>query len=106
MCGSKNKCIGHLIELIVESLVFITIEYILLCCRQAFSTNIVSAYLTGISAYIIYKYSNHLHSVMPKTLLFNVLSAAVLVLCLVSILLFVFFFGYLEISPVLKEVIL
>lgn len=96
----KNKVLTVL-DVIFDSITFISIQYILLCCMYAFRTSIVYVFFIALNTSLIVKYWSSLQNQIPNKILF----AIVFILNFVVLGLFTLIFGYLEISPILKEII-
>ena len=99
--NEKAKNIIKTLDIFLDSISFVSIQYILLCCMYAFRTNIVYVFFFALNISIISKHWTNLKNAIPNKMIF------VFVFALNFIVLagFMLLFGYLEISPMLKEVL-
>lgn len=88
------------LDIFFDSLTFVSIQYLLLCCSYSFRESIVYVFFFALDVSVICKFWINLKSVISnKILLFTVFILNFIVLAA-----FMLMFGYLEISPVLKEI--
>ena len=101
MKGTQGHKSLKVLDICFDSLTFISIQYILLCCMYSFRACIVYVYFFALNISVISKHWKNL-----KTALSNkILLIAVFVLNFIVLAAFMAMFGYLEISPVFKEVL-
>lgn len=93
-----RKTMWKVLDVLFDSLSFISIQYILLCCMHAFREKIVYVFFFALNTSIIVKYWSGLKRLIPNKILFVVIFA----LNYLILGIFTFAFGFLEISPVLR----
>ncbi len=89
------------LDICFDSLTFISIQYILLCCMYSFRACIVYVFFFALNISVISKHWKSLKTAISNKMLL----IAVFVSNLIVLTAFMLTFGYLEISPVLKEVL-
>lgn len=99
--GEKSKIALKALDIFFNSLTFISIQYILLCCMYSFRASIVYVFFFALNTSVICKHWMNLKNAISKKILF----ITVFVLNFIVLAAFMLMFGYLEISPVLKEVL-
>lgn len=99
--GGTRKTLFTALSILFDSLTFIAIQYILLCCMYSFRAHIVYAFFVALNTSVICKHWEILKSAISNKVLF----VTVFVLNFVFLAAFMLMFGYLEISPILKKII-
>lgn len=99
--NEKAKKVLKALDVLLDSITFISIQYILLCCMYAFRANIVYVFFFALNISIISKHWTNLKDAIPNKMLFIIVFAFNFIVLAVFMLLF----GYLEILPMLKEVL-
>jgi len=89
------------LDIFFDSLTFISIQYLLLCCMYSFRASVVYVFFIALNASVVCKHWTNLKNAIPNKVLF----AVVFVMNFVVLAAFILMFGYLEISPILKEVL-
>lgn len=97
----KAKNALKALDIFFDSLTFISIQYILLCCMYSFRASIVYVFFFALNISVICKHWTNLKNTISNKILF----ITVFVLNFIVLAAFMLLFGYLEISPVLKEVL-
>lgn len=97
----KTKNALKVLDIFFDSLTFISIQYILLCCMYSFRASIVYVFFFALNTSVICKHWTNLKNAISNKILF----IAVFALNFIVLAAFMLMFGYLEISPVLKEVL-
>ena len=88
------------LDILFDSLTFISIQYLLLCCMYSFRSSIAYVFFFALNISVISKHWVNLKNALPNKIIF----ISVFVLNFVVLGAFMLIFGYLEISPVLKGV--
>lgn len=90
----------RVLDILFDSLTFISIQYLLLCCMYSFRSSIAYVFFFALNISVISKHWMNLKNALPNKIIF----ISVFVLNFVVLGAFMLIFGYLEISPVLKGV--
>ena len=98
--GSTNKTAFKVLSIFFDSLTFIAIQYILLCCMYSFRAHIVYAFFIALNVSVICKHWTNLKSAISSKVLF----VMVFMLNFAFLAGFMLIFGHLEISPIFKAV--
>ena len=88
------------LDILFDSLTFISTQYLLLCCMYSFRSSIAYVFFFALNISVISKHWVYLKNALPNKIIF----ISVFVLNFVMLGAFMLIFGYLEISPVLKGV--
>lgn len=97
----KGKSALRVLDIFFDSLTFISIQYLLLCCMYSFRASIIYVFFIALNTSVICKHWTNLKNAISNKILF----AVVFVMNFIVLAAFMLVFGYLEISPVLKEVL-
>ncbi len=97
----KGRTSLKVLDIFFDSLSFISIQYILLCCIYAFRANIVYVFFIALNASVVCKHWINLKNAISDKVWF----AVVFIINFIVLVAFILMFGYLEISPILKEVL-
>ena len=94
------QIIGNkIMHIFLVSLAFISIRYIIISCKFAFQEDLIFIFLFALDIYIIGNYWVYLTKHIPN----KYARAAVLSIALIILAAFVYFYGYLEISPAIRK---
>lgn len=89
----------RLLDVLFDSLTFISIQYLLLCCMYSFRASVAYVFFFALNISVISKHWANLKNALPNKIIF----ISVFVLNFIVLGAFVIIFGYMEISPVLKK---
>ncbi len=98
--GTKGKRILKTLDILFDSLTFVSIEYLLLCCMYSFRGSLAYVFFFALNVSVIFKHWTALKNAIPIKVIF----ISVFILNFIALGAFMLIFGYMEISPVLKEV--
>ena len=97
--GQKRSKMLRLLDVLFDSLTFVSIQYLLLCCMYSFRASIAYIFFFALNISVISKHWANLKNALPDKIIF----ISVFVLNFIVLGSFMLIFGYLEISPVLKK---
>jgi len=89
------------LDILFDSLTFISIQYLLLCCMYSFRSSIAYVLFFALNISVISKHWANLKNALHNKIIFF----SVFVLNFIVLGAFILMVGYVEISPVLKRVL-
>ena len=98
MKDRRESKIRKILDVVLCSVVLVTIEYILLCCSVSLKENVVSAYISGIGVFISANYYIRLKSLFSHRIWSVFFAVTALILLYVLVILIVYYIGYLDVS--------
>ena len=87
------------LDILFDSLTFISNQYLLLCCMYSFRARVAYAFYFALNVSVISKHWANLKNALPNKIIF----ISVFILNFIVLGAFVIIFGYMEIAPVLKK---
>jgi len=98
--SSSQKAIDKVVNILLSSITFIFLHYLLACWMISFNANVLSIFLTVINAVVIGEFWGYTSQITNS----KIVSTIILIISIVIVVIVLLIFGYFPISTTLQEV--
>ena len=88
-----------ILDVVLESLYYLTVHFVLMSCQFAFQNSIVFVLFATLSIILLSKYWD----AMQKLIANRILCISIIALFTILYVVFVYYFGYLDVAPTLQK---
>ena len=88
-----------ILDVVLESLYYLTLHFVLMSCQFAFQNSIAFVFFSTLGIVLLSKYWD----AMQKLIANKILRVSIIALFTILYVVFVYYFGYLDVAPTLQK---